>query len=224
MNSESSLSKADILDGAVRTVRAGRQVKLSRGFYTREDTIAVARDLLGKRLVVPAPTGERVSGLIVEAEAYLGIEDRAAHSFGGRRTARTETMYAVGGTVYVFFVYGMHFQFNVVAGKQGVPHAILIRALEPEEGTEIMRVRRGEKADRDLTNGPGKLTQAFGIDRSFDREDLRGERVWIEDAGVAPTHDQIMSGPRVGIDYAGEHALHPLRFWLKGNAYVSRAK
>jgi DNA-3-methyladenine glycosylase len=197
-------------------------VKLRRSFYTREDTIAVARELLGKRLVVPAPSGERVSGRIVETEAYLGVEDRAAHSFGGRRTARTETMYGKGGTVYVFFVYGMHHQFNVVTGRTDVPHAILIRGLEPEEGIELMRQRRGSVANRELTSGPGKLTRALGIDRSFDKEDLAGDRVWIEDPGALILPDDIASGPRIGVDYAGEHALHPWRFWLRGNGYVSR--
>jgi DNA-3-methyladenine glycosylase len=199
-----------------------RRAKLKRGFYTRADTLAVARDLLGKRLVVPAPTGARVSGRIVEVEAYLGVADRAAHSYGGRRTARTETMYGRGGTAYIFFVYGMYHQFNVVSGPAGVPHAILVRALEPEEGVEWMRRRRPAKNERDLTSGPGKLCQALGIDRGFDGEDLTGRRVWIEDVGAVVEDAKIASGPRIGIDYAGEDALKPWRFWLKANAFVSR--
>jgi DNA-3-methyladenine glycosylase len=198
-----------------------RGSKLKRDFYTRADTLAVARELLGKRLLVPAATGERVSGRIVEVEAYLGVEDKAAHSYGGRRTARTETMFKVGGTVYVFFVYGMHHQFNVVAGPEGVPHAILVRALEPVEGVELMRLRRPAKNERELTNGPGKLCQALGIDRSFDGEDLTGGRVWIEDAGVEIKPDDIANGPRIGIAYAGEDAHKPWRFWMKGNPFVS---
>jgi DNA-3-methyladenine glycosylase len=201
---------------------ARRAAKLERGFYTRHDTLLVARELLGKRLVVPAPTGERVSGRIVEVEAYLGHEDRAAHSYGGRRTARTETMYRRGGTVYVFFVYGMHHQFNVVTGPTGVPHAVLVRAVEPEEGVEWMQRRRPARKPRELTDGPGKLCQALGIDRSFDGEDLRGGRVWIEKTDAVITPAEIAEGPRIGIAYAGEDALRPWRFWLKGNEYVSR--
>ncbi|MBC7933008.1 MAG: DNA-3-methyladenine glycosylase [Rubrivivax sp.] len=199
-----------------------RAAKLERTFYTRRDTLRVARELLGKRLVVPAPTGERVSGRIVEVEAYLGAQDRAAHSYGNRRTARTETMYAVGGTVYVFFVYGMHHQFNVVAGPEGQPHAVLIRAVEPDEGIELMRSRRPARADRELTSGPGKLCRALAIDLTHDGEDLRGRRVWLEDAGAHVAPSDIAAGPRIGVAYAGEDALKLWRFWLKGNEYVSR--
>jgi DNA-3-methyladenine glycosylase len=199
-----------------------RRSKLRRDFYTRADTLAVARDLLGRRLVVPTQAGERVSGHIVEVEAYLGVGDKAAHSYGGRRTARTETMFKIGGTVYVFFVYGMHHQFNVVAGPEGEPHAILVRALEPEEGVELMRLRRPVKDERELTSGPGKLCQALGIDRSFDGEDLTGSRVWIEDAGAVVESNRIASGPRIGVAYAEEDALKPWRFWLRDNPFVSR--
>jgi DNA-3-methyladenine glycosylase len=199
-----------------------RRSKLKRDFYTRVDTLRVARELLGKRLVVPAPDGERVSARIIEVEAYLGAEDKAAHSYGNRRTARTETMYRVGGTVYVFFVYGMHHQFNVVAGPEGVPHAILLRGVEPEEGVEWMRSRRPVKNERELTNGPGKLCQALGIDRSFDGEDLTGRRVWIEDTGAEIKPEEIAAGPRIGIAYAEEYAHKPWRFRLKDNAFVSK--
>jgi DNA-3-methyladenine glycosylase len=204
------------------TKRARRGAKLGRDFYTRGDALLVARELLGKRLVVPSSEGARVSGRIVEAEAYLGAEDKAAHSYKNRRTARTETMFAIGGTAYVFFVYGMHHQFNVVAGIEGVPHAVLIRALEPEEGLELMRLRRPAKSDRELTSGPGKLCRALGIDRSFDGADLLGKRVWIEDAGAVIVPEQIASGPRIGIDYAEEYAQKPWRFWLKDNVHVSK--
>lgn len=197
--------------------------RLVRAFYAREETLAVARELLGKRLVVPAQDGARVSGRIVEVEAYLGAEDKAAHSYGWRRTARTETMYAKGGTVYVFFVYGMHHQFNVVTGPEGTPTAILVRAVEPEEGIDLMRERRAVPKERELTSGPGKLCKALGIDRSFDREDLTtSTRVWLEDAGARPRPEDIAEGPRIGIAYAEEYALKPWRFWLKGNVFVSK--
>lgn len=196
---------------------------LKRDFYTRADTLRVARELLGKRLVVPSETGERVSARIVEVEAYLGVEDRAAHSYGGRRTRRTETMYAVGGTAYVFFVYGMHHQFNVVTGPAGLPHAVLIRAVEPEEGIELMRARRPVSKERELTSGPGKLCRALGIDLSFDGQDLtEGGRVWLEETGVKLKPAQIANGPRIGVAYAAEDALKPWRFWVEGNVYVSR--
>ena len=199
-------------------------MKLSRSFYTRGDALSVARALLGRRLVVPAPTGERVAGRVVEVEAYMGAGDRASHAYGGRRTARTETMYAEGGRAYVYFVYGLHHQFNVVTGAAGVPEAVLVRAVEPLEGVEWMRRRRPGRADRELSSGPGKLCRAFGIDLTYDKEDLvRGRRVWLEDAGpVAP--EDIASGPRVGVDYAGADALLPYRLWLRDSPYVSRPK
>jgi DNA-3-methyladenine glycosylase len=196
--------------------------KLSREFYTRGDTLQIARDLLGKILVVPAATGERVSGMIVETEAYCGIEDKAAHSYKGRRTKRTETMFAVGGTVYIFFIYGMYYQFNVVAGELGAPHAVLIRAVAPVEGIELMRERRGlVMKHTNLTSGPGKLCIALGIDKTFNSEDLLGRRVWLE-PGAEITSGEIACGKRVGIDYAEEYAEKPWRFWLKDNGFVSR--
>ena len=196
-------------------------LKLPRAFYTRPNVVTVARDLLGKLLVVPAKNGERVSGMIVETEAYRGPLDRAAHSYGGRRTKRTEPMYAIGGTAYVFFVYGMYYQFNVVTNAAETPHAILIRAVEPVEGIELMRRRRHGQPDRNLTKGPGKLCLAMGIDRRLDGEDLLGSQVWLEDCPPV-RRSQINAGPRIGIDYAGEWINKPWRFWIKDNPYVSR--
>ena len=209
--------------------------KLTRDFYLREDTVAVARELLGKLLVVPDEKGSRVSGMIVETEAYLGIDDRAAHSYGGRRTPRNEVMYGLAGHVYVFFVYGMYNQFNVVTGPPGHPHAVLIRAVEPVEGIEIMRTRRwpmksgpgaiatGLPADRNLTSGPGKLCIALNIDRSLNGADLRGKQVWLEEyRSFNP--NEIAVGPRIGIDYAGEDASKPWRFWVRNNNLVSKTK
>ena len=150
-------------------------MKLPREFYTREDTLRVSRELLGKLLVVIDSSGRRVSGMIVETEAYMGEIDRAAHSFGGRRTARNEITYAAGGHVYVFFIYGMYYQLNFVTGPAEHPHVALIRGIEPVEGIEIMRERRGAMPDKNLTSGPGKLCIAFGIDRGLNGEDLLGE-------------------------------------------------
>jgi DNA-3-methyladenine glycosylase len=197
--------------------------KLPREFYTRASVLTVTRELLGKLLVVPVPDGTRVSGIIVEAEAYRGPQDRASHAYGGRRTNRTETMYGIGGTAYVYFVYGMYYQFNVVTNVKDVPHAVLIRAVEPVEGIEIMRTRRHSQPDHNLTNGPGKLCIALGIDDKLDRADLFGERVWIEQAEKISSR-KIASGPRIGIDYAEEWADKPWRFWIRDNPCVSRAK
>jgi DNA-3-methyladenine glycosylase len=186
--------------------------KVPREFYTRANVLAVARELLGKLLVVPASDGTRVSGMIVET---------ASHAFGGRRTKRTETMYLGGGTVYVFFVYGMYSQFNVVTNGAEIPHAVLIRALQPVEGIEIMRARRHSLPDKKLTNGPGKLCIALGIDRQLDRADLLGDRVWLEDYEQVPI-SKTAKGPRVGIDYADDWVEKPWRFWIRDNAFVSR--
>ena len=195
--------------------------KLPREFYIRPNVLTVARDLLGKLLVVPSINRKRVSGMIVEVEAYRGPEDRASHAYGGRRTKRTETMYQPGGLAYVYFVYGMYYQFNVVSNVQDIPHAILVRALEPVEGIEVMRKRRHTHPDHNLTNGPGKLCIALGIDRNLDRADLLGNRVWLEEYKTIKP-GRIARGPRIGIDYAEEWVDKPWRLWIRGNSYVSR--
>ena len=195
--------------------------KLPREFYTRTNVLTVTRELLGKLLVVPAQDGTRVSGIIVEAEAYRGPEDRASHAYGSRRTNRTETMYQIGGRAYVYFVYGMYYQFNVVTNVAEIPHAVLIRAVEPVEGIEVMRRRRHNQPDHNLTNGPGKLCIALGIDRQLDRADLLGNQVWIEDGEKIPAR-RIASGPRVGIDYAEAWVDKPWRFWIRKNPFVSK--
>jgi DNA-3-methyladenine glycosylase len=196
-------------------------MKLDRDFYVREDTVDIARSLLGKLLVVPTPEGQRVSGMIVETEAYLGVTDRAAHTYGGRRTARNESTYLLGGHVYVFFVYGMYYQLNVVTGAIDTPNVVLIRAVEPIEGIEIMRARRGEMKDTNLTSGPGKLCIAFDIDRTLNGEDLLGDRIWIESCSDLDVHN-VTAGPRIGIDYAGEDIGKPWRFCIKDNKFVSK--
>jgi DNA-3-methyladenine glycosylase len=196
--------------------------KLPREFYTRSNVLTIARELLGKLLVVPTADGMRVSGMIVETEAYRGPQDRASHAYGGRRTKRTETMYGVGGTAYVYFVYGMYHQFNVVTNLPETPHAILVRGQEPVEGLELMRTRRAGQPDSNLTNGPGKLCLALGIDRRLDRADLLGKEVWIEEGAKVPAR-KIASGPRIGIDYAEDWIAKPWRFWIQGNRFVSRS-
>jgi DNA-3-methyladenine glycosylase len=196
--------------------------KLPREFYTRADVLEVARDLLGQRLVVSHRKERRAAGIIVETEAYRGPEDRASHAYGGRRTNRTETMYGIGGTAYVYFVYGMYNQFNVVTNVEDLPHAVLVRALEPVEGIDIIRRRRSGRSEYELTSGPGRLCLALGIDRRLDKADLLGDRVWIEaEASVSP--QEIARGPRIGIDYAEKWALKPWRFWIRDHPFVSRS-
>jgi DNA-3-methyladenine glycosylase len=202
-------------------------MKLPREFYLHDDTLQIAQDLIGKLLVVPDDSGVRVSGMIVETEAYLGAIDKAAHSYNNRRTARNEITYAVGGHAYVFFIYGMYFQFNAVVGAKDSPHVVLIRAVEPVENLEIMRERRLIKnpvtkmPDKNLTSGPGKLCIALGIDRRLNGEDLLGNKIWLEDYKTFSS-EEIKIGKRIGIDYAEEFAEKPWRFWLKNNKFVSK--
>lgn len=179
-------------------------------FFER-DTVTVARELLGKRLV-RVWRGRRLSGMIVETEAYLGAADPAAHSFGGRRTERVRSMYLPGGHAYVYLIYGLHHCLNAVTGKAGEPEAVLIRALEPEEVASA-----GARAD-----GPGRLCRALRIGRSLDGASLRGPIIFIEETGRRPGEEEIGSGPRIGVEYAGEAASWPLRFFWKGNAHLSR--
>lgn len=195
--------------------------KFSRTFY-RQDTETVARSLLGQTLVHQISKKKRLSGKIVEVEAYLGKRDAACHTYGGRRTPRTETMYLDGGYSYVYFIYGMHFCFNVVTGPINTPEAVLIRAVEPQEGQQWMLKNRNGR-EKDLTNGPAKLCQAFSIDRSSNGLDLKSDQLFIEKGEVIPPQE-IGAAPRVGIDYAGEAKNWKLRYYLIGNSYVSRPK
>ncbi len=195
--------------------------RLDQLFYERTDTLGVARDLLGKLLVVPDQQGNRVSGMIVELEAYMGVTDKAAHSYGGRRTARNEVTYGPGGHAYVFFIYGMYYQLNFVLGPIDHPHVVLIRAVEPVEGIDVMRERRGAMKDRNLTSGPGKLCIAMGIDRSLNGADLTGEQIWVENYDSFEA-GEVSVGKRIGIDYAEEDVENPWRFWVTGNQFVSK--
>lgn len=163
------------------------------------------------------------SGIIVETEAYAGAIDRASHAHGGRRTDRTEIMYARGGTAYVYLCYGIHHLFNVVTNKKNIPHAILIRAIEPVDGIEFMLFRRGKKKpDYTLTRGPGSVSQALGIVTKNTGEDLLGKKIWIEDRNIYFPENKIISAPRIGVDYAGEDAKQLYRFYVKDSKWVSR--
>jgi DNA-3-methyladenine glycosylase len=191
---------------------------LARDFYARP-VLTVAKACIGKLLVHRTKEG-LVAGRIVESEAYRGPADRAAHSYGGRRTARTEVMFGPPGYAYVFFVYGMHYQFNLVTTKDGAPHAVLIRAVEPVLGVEMMAKRRNLPASaRELTNGPGKLCQALGIGRECYGVDLCGPELFLADGSTV----RSARAKRIGVDYAGDWAEKPWRFYDPKSRYVSRA-
>lgn len=190
---------------------------LPRKFYERSDVTRVAQELLGKVLVSEVGA-VRCSGMITETEAYAGRRDRACHSYGGRRTKRTEVMYERGGKAYVYLCYGIHHLFNVVSGPKETPEAVLIRAIEPVEGVDTILERRGmEKAGRNWTGGPGKLTQGLAIhSRQHDGMDLTSdETLRIEDRGIVVPEEKVQKGERIGIDYAGPDAALPFRFYLK---------
>jgi DNA-3-methyladenine glycosylase len=193
------------------------------------DTTTVARRLLGQRLVrmLDGQPPLRLAGLIVEVEAYLGPEDRAAHTFGGRRTRRNASMYLPAGHAYVYFTYGMHHCLNVVCGPVDVGTAVLIRALEPTEGLEAMASRRPKaRKEEDLCSGPARLTQALAIDRALDGVDLCSDtRLFIERARrrVLPV-SRIVASPRIGVGYAGPWADRSLRFTVRGSRHLSRAE
>jgi DNA-3-methyladenine glycosylase len=199
--------------------------RLPLAYYQSLEVTMIARDLLGKYLITDID-GIRCSGMIVETEAYRGPDDRACHAYNNRRTPRTEVMYETGGVAYIYICYGMHHLMNVVTGPSDHAHAVLIRALEPAEGLDIMAARRGmSTGDVRLTKGPGALSVALGL-----RSDLSGSSlvksspVWIEDRGVKLATEKICAGPRIGVESAGEAATWPWRYFLKGNKYVSAKK
>jgi DNA-3-methyladenine glycosylase len=193
---------------------------LQKSFY-QQDIITVASELLGKILVHESKEG-KTAGKIVETEAYLGPEDRAAHSSEGRRTARNEVMYGQKGHAYVYFIYGLYYCFNVTAGNvPGKPEAVLIRALEPVAGEEIMAKRRGRQVKAsNLTNGPSKLCMAMDISKTQNRTDLTAPPLFIEDASVVPENN-IVDTTRIGVDYSGEWKNKRWRFYIRKNKFVS---
>lgn len=183
----------------------------------------IAKDLLGKVLVTNF-NGLLTSGMIVETEAYAGVEDKASHAYGGRRTNRTEVMYHRGGVAYVYLCYGIHHLFNIVTNTKDIPHAVLIRAIEPMDGIDIMLERRGKvKLTPQLTAGPGALSRALGIDTAHTGLSLN-THIIIEDRGIKIQPRDIVAGTRVGVAYAAEDAYLPYRFSIKDNPFVSKGK
>jgi len=196
--------------------------KLDAAFYQRSDVVRVARDLLGK-LLVTHWEGQRTIGRIVETEAYRGVTDKASHAYGGRRTARTEIMFAAGGVAYVYLCYGMHHLFNVVTGKQDEPYAVLLRGIEPVEGLPTMHSRTGKRTgDISLGAGPGNLARAMGIQTIHSGQSLLGDSMYIAEDGFILQNSMILATPRIGVNYAGEDAALPYRFIIRDNLWVSK--
>ncbi|MBX2921770.1 MAG: DNA-3-methyladenine glycosylase [Chitinophagaceae bacterium] len=199
-------------------------IKLGYNFYNRANVVTIARELLGK-VLVSQWAGITTSGRIVETEAYYGAVDRASHAWNGRRTARTEIMFGDAGRAYVYLCYGIHHLFNIVTNAKDTPHAVLIRALEPVAGIDTMLKRTGKKKpDRTLASGPGNVSKALGIITKHTGINLLEDMLFIADDGFKVKNKDILATPRIGVDYAGEDALLPYRFILKGNIYVSGGK
>ena len=197
---------------------------LGAEFYQREDVVAIAKDLLGKVLQTEIE-GKLTSVIIVETEAYAGPWDKASHAFGGKPTKRTAPMFADGGITYVYLCYGIHHLFNIVTNLAGTPHAVLIRAGEPLAGIDTMLARRKfTELEPQLTAGPGSMTAALGIDRAHTNISLGSGAITIWDNGLAVPETEIEARSRVGVAYAGEDALLPWRFSIRGNRWVSKGK
>jgi len=195
--------------------------KLPLQFYERMDVVLIAKELIGK-IIVTKFNGVTTSGRIVETEAYIGIKDKASHSFGGKRTARNEHMYEKAGTAYVYICYGMHHLFNVVTNKKEIPDAVLIRAIEPVEGIDLMLNRTGKKTlDYTLTKGPGNLAKALGITKRNSGINLLKNEIYIGADELIINNRSIGVSRRIGVESSGEAALKPYRFYIKGNRYVS---
>jgi DNA-3-methyladenine glycosylase len=197
---------------------------LSSGYYQNSDVISLTRDMIGK-LIVTEIDDITTSGIIVETEAYKAPEDKASHAYDNRMTSRTKTMFEAGGTSYIYLIYGFHHLFNIVTGPQGLAHAVLIRAVEPVEGIDIMIKRRKMlTANSELTNGPGKWTCAMGITTKYNGLKLfePESSIKIYDTGSVFLSEDIISSSRVGIPYAQDYIDKPWRFRLKGNGWIGK--
>jgi len=183
-------------------------------YYLTHDVVFLAKDLIGKHLFTKID-GQLSGGIITETEAYKGIDDRACHAFGGRRTKRNEIMYAEGGVAYIYLCYGIHPMLNVVTNQKDIPDAVLIRAIHATHGEELMLKRTGKlQMNTQVTDGPGKVTKALGITLADNGESFQNKRIWIEDRGLDMSKTKILTMPRIGVEYAGEDALLPYRFLL----------
>ena len=195
--------------------------KIPLSFYARKDVVLIARELIGK-IIITNFDGKITSARIVETEAYVGITDKASHSFGSRRTTRNEHMYAAAGTAYVYICYGLHQMLNIVTNEKDVPDAVLIRAVEPISGIEIMLKRTGKKTpDKTLTRGPGNVGKALGVFKHHSGNHLLGEEIYLMDDNTKIADENIGTSTRIGVESAGADAFLPYRFYVKGNKYVS---
>ncbi|HEX3045973.1 MAG TPA: DNA-3-methyladenine glycosylase [Bacillota bacterium] len=193
--------------------------KLKRSFYER-DALTVAKDILGKYLVTYTPAGTTV-GKIIEVEAYMGFVDAGSHTYQGKRTARTEVIFGPGGHAYVYLIYGMYYCLNIIVNRIDVPEVVLIRALEPVDGIELMKQRRGTDRILNLCSGPGKLSTAMGISLKENGIDLCGETMYLLSGDTVDSR-KITRTPRINIDYAGEARDYPWRFLVQDNPFVSK--
>jgi DNA-3-methyladenine glycosylase len=197
--------------------------KLKASYYLNNDVVFIARDLIGKTLCTRI-NNKLTCGVITETEAYTGVTDKASHAFGGRRTKRTETLYNKGGVSYVYLCYGIHRLFNIVTNNQNIPHAVLIRAIYPTKGINEIIKRRGRSPDsyrdNNLCVGPGKVAQAMGIELIHNGLSLTGNEIWLEDHSIKIKKEEILVGTRIGVDYAGEDAKLPYRFWTSNCHFI----
>lgn len=197
-----------------------KAIKLSYTFYSGDNVVKIAKSLLGKFLVTDLPEG-KTSGMIVETEAYSWRE-RGCHAFNHKKTNRNAAMFEQGGVSYVYLCYGVHELFNVVTNKKGFAEAVLIRALQPVDGIDLMMDRYKIKKPNGITSGPGKLTKALGITRAHNLQDLNGDTVWIEDRNHKVKANSIHASARIGMNFHGEDAILPWRFTIKGSTWVSK--
>jgi DNA-3-methyladenine glycosylase len=194
--------------------------KLDESFYLRDDVFQISKDLLGKVLVTDID-GEITSGIITETEAYMAPEDKASHAYNNKKTARTKVFYSKGGIGYVYLCYGIHHLFNIVTNLKDIPHAILIRSIQPVEGIEVMMKRRRKSSiDKTLTSGPGSVSQALGISKVHNEISLIENTIWIEDRNISI--ESIHAVKRVGIDYAEEYKDKLWRYYINGTKWISK--
>lgn len=198
--------------------------KIPLSFYSREDVVSIARELLGK-IIVTRFDGLLTSGRIVETEAYVAIKDKASHSFAGRRTSKNEHMYSAAGTAYVYICYGMHQMMNIVTNEKEIPDAVLIRALEPLEGIAVMLQRTGKAVhDYTLTRGPGNVGKAMGIFKHHSGQSVMDDDIFLLDDKYQILANEIGISKRIGVESAGKDGLLPYRFYVRGNKYVSGSR
>lgn len=214
----------DSLARRLEKAKVQKKEVLLQTYFQKEDVTQIAQEILGKFLFTEFQ-GLLTGGIITETEAYKGAEDKACHAYQNRRTKRTEVMFRAGGTAYVYLCYGIHHLFNIVTHQEGTPHAILIRSIFPTHGIETMLKRRNKtKLDKTLTSGPGSLSQALGIHTKHSGIPLRQNAIWLEDRGLIIEKKEILASPRIGIDYAGEDAHLPWRFYLPNTFFSHKIK